>query len=179
MARKLLNPNSIDSKNPPLLDLRRALIDIWSLVSELPVSVVDTDYTTTGKVDKEIIVASNVIPLTIYLNPTPKDGEEVIIKRQNAEITIDGNGNTIDGESSFVLAALYDAPHLVYTDLGGEWSMVGFLGFPRDGSGRIRVADEDTKESLQTLAQQIKLLNDRFEEAFETHISDGDLENVP
>jgi hypothetical protein len=174
MARKLLNPNSLPPE-PSIKEIRRALVDIWYLVSESPQTITD-DYTTNGAVAKEILVCTNTRPITIYLNPTPNDGDEVIIKRQNEEIVVDGNGNTIDGETSFPLSSIYDGPHLVYTDNGGEWSIVGFLGFPRDAQGRIRVVDEDSKETLSSLEYGLKLLNERFEEAFETHIGETDVD---
>lgn len=175
MARKLLDPNAL-RPDPTPQQIRRALVDIWYLVSEAPLSLTDIDYTTTGNVAKEILIGTNTRPITVYLNPKPFDGEEVIIKRQNAEITVDGNGNTIDGETTLPLSSIYDSPHLVYTDNGGEWSIVGFLGFPRDSQGRIRVVDEDAKEGIENIQLGLKLLNERFEEAFETHIGEDDVD---
>ena len=92
-----------------------------ALPTSLTVSVTG-NYTTTGFVDTEILICSNSVPINITLN-SDNDGQQVIIKRQNAEVKLLGNGNTVDGESSMILGVKYDAPHLIYTTSAGEYSI--------------------------------------------------------
>jgi hypothetical protein len=137
MARRTLDPNALppapkaNPSDPPLLQnmarfedlVRRALVDIWSIVGQMPLTITG-NYTTTGAIAFERLVCTNSIPITVTLHDTPADGDRVSVKRQNAQVTIAGNGNTIDGEASLVLGVRYDAPHIVYTDSGSEWSIM-------------------------------------------------------
>lgn len=128
MPRRLLNPNALSAVPSPE-DLRAALVSIWYLVSEAPITVTG-DYTTTGRVALERLICTNAAANTVTLHYPAADGDEVIIKRQNAQVTIkskvasDGSKNTIDGEDEQILGVQYDSPHLVYTDSGSEWSIV-------------------------------------------------------
>jgi len=85
-------------------------------VEVIPVS---GDYTTTGS---QIVICTNTASITVTLNPSPDDGEEVHIKRQNTgTVTVSGD---IDGDSSKDIIFRYDSPHLVYTVEADEWSIV-------------------------------------------------------
>ena len=53
---------------------------------------------------------------------------------------------------------------------------MSYFGFPRDENGNVVVADSDVVEYLESLLQQIKLLNLRFEETFGTGIDIEDIE---
>ena len=80
-----------------------------------------SDFTTTGS---QIVICTNSTASTISLNSLPEDGEKVKVKRQNTMITIDGNGNTIDGRATLPINFRYDSPQLVYTLAANEWSIV-------------------------------------------------------
>ncbi len=91
------------------------------LVPQTSVIAASAAFTTTGT---QVVICTNTAAMTIKLNATPDDGEEVEIKRQNAAVTIDGNGQTVDGATSVVILAQYDSPHLVYTVAANEWSII-------------------------------------------------------
>jgi len=46
---------------------------------------------------------------------------------------------------------------------------------PLDSEGNVLTADSDAKEVLWAVLRELRLLNVRFEEAFETHISEADI----
>ena len=85
--------------------------------------LVTSDYTTTGVPDIEILICANTTPITITLN-SAINGKQVKIKRQNAEVTLDGYGNTIDGEESIILGGRYDSPHLLWSTVAEEYSII-------------------------------------------------------
>ena len=119
MTRILRNPKAMNASNPA--EVKRVLIDIWALISEAPLTIT-ADYTTTGRVALERLICTNTTAIVIKLDAGPADGDEVIVKQKNAAVTIDGNGNTIDGDATKVLS-LYDGAHLVYADGDAEWSL--------------------------------------------------------
>ena len=99
------------------------LSDMWEQVSPFYQSH-SGDYTTTGKVHHEIVVVTATIPVRIKLHKKASDGDEVTTKQQNTgTVTFDGNGETIDGETTKTLTR-YDAPHVIWTDDGDEWSII-------------------------------------------------------
>ncbi len=120
--RNLRNPNALPAQPSPE-QLRDSLVDIWSLVSPHTDSV-SASHTTSGAVALETLICTNSIAITVTLHGKPADGDEVVVKRQNAQVTIAGNGQTIDGAATLVLSAQYDAPHLHYTESGSEWSII-------------------------------------------------------
>ncbi len=123
MPRRLLNPNALSAVPSPE-DLRAALVSIWYLVSEAPITVT-ADYTTTGKVNLERLICTNTTAITVTLHPTPADGHEVIVNRNNTgAITVDGNGNTTNGMSTFTIMSQYDSCHLSYNEIAGEWVII-------------------------------------------------------
>ncbi len=122
MTRKLLDPNSLNAV-PLAQDLRRALVDLWSIVSPAPVAVTAA-HTVSGRVAVETLICTNTGAVTVTLNVSPFDMQEVKVKRTDAQVTIDGNGKNIDGSATLVLSAIYDAPHLVYSEDHGEWSIL-------------------------------------------------------
>ena len=85
-----------------------------------PISVITitADYTSFGN---EIIICANTLPITITLNPSPLNGEQVHIKRTEELVTVNGD---IDGDTSKNIVLKYDAPALVFTDTIAEWSIV-------------------------------------------------------
>lgn len=61
---------------------------------------------------------------TATLPPTPEDGKVYFIKcgGPSVDVTVDGNGNTIDGASTFDLGP-YDAATFIWSDDAGEWGV--------------------------------------------------------
>ena len=179
MARRLLDPNSLAAQPSPER-IREALVSIWYLVSEAPITVT-VDYTTSGEVAVERLVGTNSEPVTVFLHNPAEDGDEIWIKRQNALITVkseetEGTKNTIDGADELIFNNKYDAARLVYNEAAGEWSNMTSLSFNQDSEGKVLVSSPETDAIMQELTLQIKLLNERIEEAFETNITEGDVD---
>jgi hypothetical protein len=66
-------------------------------------------------------------PATVNLPPTPTTGQVLIIKDIDGDantnnITVSGNGNTIDGAATYVLNTDYASITLVFN--GTEWNVV-------------------------------------------------------
>ena len=79
----------------------------------------DTAYQTS---DSVFISCLNTNSGIITLNPSPEDGEDVIIWRAGAGlVTVSGS---INGGSQVVISSIYDAPHFKYSSAAGEWAIV-------------------------------------------------------
>lgn len=78
----------------------------------------DTAFTTTAS---QVITCLNTAPADIFLNSTPEDGEEVIVPRREALVTING---AIDGDTSLVIVFKFDTPHLRFSAAAGEWGLI-------------------------------------------------------
>lgn len=171
MTRIVRDPKSLNSKNPE--EVKRILIDMWALISEATLTITK-DYTTTGKVAIERLKLKNKVDITVKLDDGPADGDQVQFKRLGEQVTIDGNGKTIDGEDELILGSKYDAVLLEYT--GTEWSiMSAYFVFTKNSAGEVIVSDNATTEAIIELNSNIRLLNERFEEAFETLITKEDI----
>ena len=96
-----------------------ALGFLKSLEKEFGFLSTATAYTTTGLEDL-VVVTSDV---TITLNATPDDGEKVEVKRVTTagNVTVDGNGNNIDGDTTFTLLSNYGAYDFIYSVTEGGW----------------------------------------------------------
>lgn len=79
---------------------------------------ITANYTTTGS---QVITCLNTSPITITLNSSPVDKEELDVKRKESQVIISG---TIDGSSSLTLASQYDAVRLRYSSTAGEWGVM-------------------------------------------------------
>ncbi len=129
MPRRTRNPNArlqqIGGKTAEqqLVEVREALVDMWALISPFSAPQ-DGDYTVTGNVAIERVVMTNTTSATVTLPTSPDDLAEVFVKRTDAQVTIDGNGKTIDGQATQILGTQYDGAHMLYTDAAGEWSFV-------------------------------------------------------
>ena len=128
--RKLRDPNArlqhIANRAPEIQikEIREVLVDMWALVSPFHASQ-DDSYTTTGKVAHEVVVMTNTVSATVTLHKLPADGDRVTVKRTDAQVTVDTEGTEkIDGQDEIILGAQYDAPQFIYTDAGGEWSII-------------------------------------------------------
>ena len=88
-------------------------------IEETEVIATSTDFTTTGS---QIIICTNATTITITLNATPDDVEQVHIVRQNTgAVTVSG---AINGDTALTIGNRYSSPHLVYTIDSGEWSLI-------------------------------------------------------
>jgi hypothetical protein len=84
-------------------------------------------YTTTGEVDREVVIMANASPATVTLRGSPKAELQVIVKRATGSdtVTIDtADALLIDGSSSITLVSDYDAVYLLYTPAAAEWSII-------------------------------------------------------
>ncbi len=129
MTRKLRDPNARLQRigqmpvEVQLKEVREVLVDIWGLVD--PFSGAQSgNYTITGNANIERAIMTNSAPATVTLPAFPADLQEVFVKRTDAQVTIDGNGNTIDGQLTKILGVQYDGAHMIYTDAAGEWSLI-------------------------------------------------------
>ena len=88
-------------------------------IKDLSAISVSGNFTTTGD---QIIICTNTSSITITLNATPKDKEEVHIIRQNTgAVTVSG---AINGDTSLTIGNRYSSPHLVFTLAANEWSII-------------------------------------------------------
>ena len=64
--------------------------------------------------------------VTISLHVSPKDGQQVIVKRMGSgAVTVDTAGaETIDGSASKSIASQYDVLRVIYTDASGEYVVI-------------------------------------------------------
>lgn len=106
-------------------DLRDSVWDIWRYVFP-QVIVITADYTLDGKAGWTIVVCNNTSAITVTLHAGPEDQQRVTIKRKNTGgVTVaTADENTIDGGSTLSVGAQYDAPLMMFTEDGGEWSLI-------------------------------------------------------
>jgi hypothetical protein len=77
------------------------------------------DYTTQGNM---IIIATS--PITITLNPNPKDEEKVIIKRATSLAPVNINASAIDGATTYQLIVNYEAVQCIYSITDASWFII-------------------------------------------------------
>lgn len=93
---------------------------LFATVENDPVYIsTSSNYTTTG--NEDVVIATAAI--TVTLNDSPDDGETVTVKRATTAgyVTVDGNGNTIDGDTDFIMVNNYDSYTFIYIEDAGEW----------------------------------------------------------
>ena len=78
----------------------------------------ETAITTDGN---QLLICNNTAAGTVTLDTTPFDGEQLIIKRRGATLSLVG---TIDGRTDWTMPTAYEALRLIYTAAGGEWSVL-------------------------------------------------------
>ena len=146
----------------------KLILDIWRCVAITSSSQTGTEYTT-GDSGHEIVIWKNTSAAVGKLNANPKDGDMVTFKRTKEAVTMDGNGNKIDGETDILLGATYDAPTVIYTDAAGEWSLVmSYFGFKRDEvTGEIHVSDGGTGKWTEYIARHMAIQTAMFQQCFE------------
>ena len=101
--------------------INKDLYDSTNFVSfiktEPYVQVMSSDFATSG--DEEYICTSG---LTVTLNDYPMDREKVSIKSTtNENVVIDGNGKTVDGNTSYTIVVQYEGINIQYFVELDEW----------------------------------------------------------
>ena len=92
---------------------------VMPVIKETEVIATSTDFTTTGS---QIIICTNTAAITITLNATPDDAEQVHIVRQNTgAVAVSG---AINGDTSLTIGNRYSSPHLVFTIDADEWNII-------------------------------------------------------
>lgn len=79
-------------------------------------------------IDRDYVIACTAAPITVTLPASPEEGRVVIIKDRDGNanpanrITINGNGNNIDGNASIQMRQIYGSFTLLYS--GTEWNII-------------------------------------------------------
>lgn len=79
------------------------------------------DYTVAGTSSYEIVVMTNPSTAVVLLPLEPNDLLQVSVKRTNAQVTVNGNGHTIDGAATKVLGTALEAVNMTYLAVTGTW----------------------------------------------------------
>ena len=105
--------------------LRQVVIDMFDLVKPF-YSRQTAAYTTTGAAALEIVEVDSSGSVTVSLHKSPKDGQQVIVKRMGTgAVSVDTEGSeTIDGAASKSISSQYDALRVVYLDASGEYLVI-------------------------------------------------------
>lgn len=128
---------NLATTNTTVSSLQTDYTNLSSAVSALQSSVSSITYTSTTSTSGNVVVTSseyyigidNTTPAatTVTLPAAPVDNERHVIKdaggvAQTYNITVLGNGNTIDGASQYVINTNYEALSLFFTN--GAWSQI-------------------------------------------------------
>ena len=105
--------------------LRQVVIDIFSLVKPF-YSRQTSAYTTTGNAALEIVEVDSSGSVTISLHQSPKDGQQIIVKRMGSgAVTVNTAGSeTIDGSASKSIGSQYDSLRIVFLDASSEYLVI-------------------------------------------------------
>lgn len=103
----------LETLNMNLYQMYAILNDTTSMTS------LDDDYTTIGS---ELLIATENV--TITLNATPKDEEEVTIKNASGLIEVNGNGVNIDGSETAIISTLWDSITIIYIEDNKQWFII-------------------------------------------------------
>lgn len=88
-------------------------------------TTVTADYTTSNVAGIEKVVCNNTALATITLTNKPKDLNRVqVIRANTGAVTIDGNGNTINGASTYSVASQYDSVTVEWFEDVEEWIII-------------------------------------------------------
>lgn len=123
-TRILRDPKAI-RVNAEAEPLRQVVIDMFDIIKPF-YSRQTAAYTTTGQAALEIVEVDSSGSVTVSLHASPKDGQQVIVKRMGSgAVTVDTAGaETIDGSASKSIASQYDALRIIYTDASGEFLVI-------------------------------------------------------
>ena len=106
-------------------NLRQVVIDMFDIVKPL-YSRQTAAYTTTGAAALEIVEVDSSSTVVISLHQSPKDGQQIIVKRMGSgAVTVDTQGaETIDGSASKSIGSQYDVLRVIYLDASGEYVVI-------------------------------------------------------
>ena len=117
--RIIVDPNAL-SASPSPQDIRKVLIDLYSLVSVF-VTRETLDYAITGNVSHETVIMANTVAKTVTMKAEPEDLDQVTVIRTDAKVTINGNGKNIADNATLELLAKGDAPMMVFSADDATW----------------------------------------------------------
>ena len=105
--------------------LRQVVIDIFDLVKPF-YSKQTAAYTTTGAAALEIVEVDSSSSVVVSLHQSPKDGQQVIVKRSGSgAVTVDTQGTeTIDGSTSKSICSQYDSLRVVFLDAANKYLVI-------------------------------------------------------
>ena len=105
--------------------LRQVVIDIFDLVKPF-YSRQTAAYTTTGAAALEIVEVDSSSTVVVSLHQSPKDGQQVIVKRSGSgAVTVDTQGTeTIDNSSSKSIGSQYDSLRVVFLDAANKYLVI-------------------------------------------------------
>jgi hypothetical protein len=101
-------------------DDNRTLFSTISNGKVFDVISVTADHTTSGN---EILICNNTSTITITLNATPDDEEELFIKRRISPVRVTSTKG-VDGDTTKVIINRYDSPHIIFTGEADEYSII-------------------------------------------------------
>ena len=101
--------------------IEAALIILAARIAYLEGSIVVTAVNVTASGNTTIICTD---ALTVTMNSTPLDKDLVKVKARNGNVTIDGNGNNIDADSSVIIRRNFTGLDMVYSSVLSAWSIV-------------------------------------------------------
>ena len=117
-VRKLLTPKAST-------DARRVLMDLYEYLAPSG-QVVTADYTTSNLAGVEKVICNSASLITVTLTNQPKDLNKVQVIRAGAgAVTVAGNGNNINGSSSYSVASQYDSVTFEWFEDLSRWIVHG------------------------------------------------------
>lgn len=113
--RRLRDPNRLPPSPEPR-DIRSTIVDMWSVLKPFR-RTITADFTADTDSYWLFIVCNNTTAITVTLPANPLDIQRFTVVRANTGgVTVDGNGSNINGASTLVLGARYDAPDIFYDE---------------------------------------------------------------
>jgi hypothetical protein len=177
--RNLFDPNALAAAPSPE-DIRRALVDIWSLVAPHSQTHDKTYEITSTGIGVEKVIMNNVGAADVLLPEKALDLSEIIVKRVNDGVVdvVAQGGLKIDGAERVALANKYDSVWLVYTEAAGEWSLMAYFAFDRDEHGAIKIVDQRLLEAAELMLSHLALQSAMQKEAFGSTFELEDFDNA-
>ena len=111
----------LDTINDRLDAIKLRLDSLEARVTYLEGTIVVTAVNVTAAGNTTIICTAAV---TVTLAAEPLNKDLVKVKQTNGNVTIDGNGNNIDGDSSVTMRRNFTGLDMVYSSVLGAWSIV-------------------------------------------------------
>lgn len=106
----------------PVIDAEPAALHVsFPSTIDLPMIELASGATALTTSVSSVIVCLNSAAATVTLNAYPVDGEDAIICRRDALVTVSGD---INGATSLLIGSKYDTAHLKYSLIAGEWMII-------------------------------------------------------